>query len=201
MKRPGFQATIGRARLGTEMGENLDEKGNFGTELLTSTEKQMERRSEMSSVEGNYEDTVGCPQVQRSCRRQSHPPSHHHLHRSNIDMDSRGPLSRLKKAVKRLASRRKPDRPGANIGGDSVSPMSTPPGPEPHIVAGDGEGGGVDTDGQQACSTMDDLPRPGGLESAPAGGGENDKEGEVDQRFPRMHSDAEVVAGDGPGGE
>ena len=61
MKRLGFQATIGRARLGTEMGENLDQEGNFGTELLTSTEKQMERRSEMSSVEGNYEDTVGCP--------------------------------------------------------------------------------------------------------------------------------------------
>ena len=80
--------------------------------------------------------------------------------------------------------------------------MSTPTGPEPHVVVGDGEGSGVDTDGQQACSTMDDLPRPDELESAPAGGGENNKEGEeVDQRFPHMHSDAEVVVGDGPGGE
>jgi len=141
----------------------------------------------------------------------NHPQSYHHLDRSNADMVSRGSFSRLKKAVKRLASRRKQGRPGPNIDGENINPTNTPPGPEPHVVAGDGEGSGADTGGQQPCSMADEPPRPDESESVPAGESEHDQGGGeadvekrgVNQRYSHLHSDVGVVPGSGPsrGGE
>jgi len=67
--------------------------------------------------------------------RGNHLLSHHHLHRPNTDMRFRDWFSRLKKKVKHrlTGSKSKPDKPGADAGGEVAD--STGP-PEPHVSGG-----------------------------------------------------------------
>ena len=117
-------------------------------------------------------------------------------------------FSRLKKKVKRLGNKRKPDRIGADTGGESVNQGNPLPQPEPHLVAGDGEGNGADAEGWRACSS-DRPPQPDEPWPVPASGNE-DGEGrgeastygrEDSQRDSHLYPDVEVVAGSGPSQE
>jgi len=123
-------------------------------------------------------------------------------------MDVRNSLSRLKKKVKRIGGKRKPDRTGADADGESIDPANSLPQSVSHVVAGDGGGNGSDADGQQACST-DRPPQPNEPESVPTSGGENGRgggdagvdRGEVSLMYSHSHPDVEVGAGSGPGRE
>jgi hypothetical protein len=69
-------------------------------------------------------------------------------------MDMRESLSRLKKKLKHPLTRseRKPDRPGADAGGERVDAAGSLPQPEPHVVADSGhdqEGSGTNAVGGQ----------------------------------------------------
>jgi len=109
-------------------------------------------------------------------------------------------FSRLKKKVKRLGNKRKPDRTGLDTGGESVDSGSLLPQPEPPLVGDDGEGDGTDTDGGQARST-DRPPRP----DEPRPSGHEDDEGgeasEVTQKDLHPYPDIEVVVESGPSHE
>jgi len=140
----------------------------------------------------------------------NHPLSHHHLRRSNVDMDDiRGSLSKMKKKVKhRLTGKRKPDQTEANPGGKKADSTSTLPQPGLRAVVGeshDREGGRADVTDKRVLS----MDRPAQLESAPAGGGDNSQEGEeanvggreVGQRSSQPHPDVDVAVGSGRKGE
>lgn len=109
-------------------------------------------------------------------------------------------FSRLKKKVKRLG-RKKPNRTEPDVVEENVDPANPLPPPEPHLMAGDGEG---NTDGQQTCSA-DRPPRPDELKLAPASGsgnGQGEGEagvdgGEVGWRHSQLHSDVETEVGSG----
>jgi len=121
-------------------------------------------------------------------------------------MDLRQSFSRLKKKVKLLGSKRKPGRTRLDANEEGVDSANPLPRPEPHIVAGDGEGSGVDVSGEGVCST-DRPPQSDGTEPVPAGGREGDQAGggvdvggeEVTQRCSPPHSDIQIVAESGPG--
>ena len=123
-------------------------------------------------------------------------------------MGMRDSLSRLKKKVKHLGSKRKLHRPGADVDEESVDSGNSLQRTDPHhVIAGDGEGDGADADGGQACSA-DQPPLPGEPEPAPASGSEDDQGGEagvdgreVGQVNPHQHPDVEVVVGSGPARE
>jgi len=124
------------------------------------------------------------------------------------DMDTRNSFSRLKKKVKRLGSKLKPGRTGADIDEENTNPTNPPPQPGLHVVADDEDGSETDADGQQAGST-DQPPQPDEPEPVPANGDENDQgggEADVDGRKVgpmdlRSHPDVEVGAGSQPGQE
>jgi len=127
-------------------------------------------------------------------------------------MDVRGSFSRLKKKVKHLGSKRKPDRTRPDINGESVDPVDPPSRPESHIVAGGGEGDVADTgadadaSGRQTHSTGQ-PPQPDEPEPMPASGSGNDQGvretvaggGEVSQGDSHLSSNVEVAVGSGPG--
>ena len=131
--------------------------------------------------------------------------SHKHLHRYDTGMDIRNSFSRLKKKVKRLGNKHKPDRTGSDIDGESVGAATPLPRPEPHIAMDDSEGNGTDTGGLEVCST--DQPRqPDEREPVPVSRSENDRGGEVDVDggeislvYSYPHPDVDVGAGSGPG--
>ena len=112
----------------------------------------------------------------RATRPFAHPPSHNYLHRSNTDMDVRDSFSRLKKKVKRIGGKLKPNRAGADTDGESIDPANPLPQPESHFVTGPGEGNGPDTDGRQACST-DRLPQPDEPETVVVSGSDDGRGG------------------------
>ena len=120
-------------------------------------------------------------------------------------MDIRNSFSRLKKKVKHMGSKQKPGRTGADVDRESVDPGNPLPRSEPHVVADDGEGNGVDDDGQQVGPT-DQPPQPDEPELVSANGGKIDQgEGEVDvdwrkvtPMYSQPHQDVEVGAGSGP---
>ena len=119
-------------------------------------------------------------------------------------MGIRDSFSRLKKEVKHLGSRRKPDRTEPAADGEGTDPVDLRQ-PEHQVVAVGGEWDGVDADGRQAYSTDRPL-HPDELEPMPSSGGGDDKRGgeagvggsEVGQMYSHPHPDAEVV-GSGPG--
>ena len=123
-------------------------------------------------------------------------------------MSVRNSFSKLKKKVKRIGSKRKPDRIGADTTGESIDPGNPLLRPEPHFVAGDGGGDGVDTDGWQTHSTdqpsQPDEPRPvpAGGNGAGEGSGEASTYGrDINQMGSHPYPDVEVVAGSGPSQE
>lgn len=116
-------------------------------------------------------------------------------------------LSRLKKKLKRLGSKRKSDRTGAGSG-ERPDPADSLSQAAPHVVAGsahDRENSRTDADGWEIRST-DGPPPPDVPEPEPACGENNDQEGEggdvnegeVNQKYSHPHADIEVVAGSGP---
>jgi len=134
-------------------------------------------------------------------------PSIHHLGHIT-DMDLRDSFSELKKKVKQrlVGKERKPDGKEAGADGEIVGPTSSLPRPEPHVVAGDGEGSGDNADERQSCPT-DPPPQPEELGPVLVGRSENDQgvggvdvDGrEVSQNYPPLHSDFKVAMGSGPG--
>jgi len=119
-------------------------------------------------------------------------------------MDIRDSFSRLKRRVKHIGGKRKPDRIGSDIDGESVSATNPLPRPEPHVVAGCGEEDGADTTGWQACSTGQ-PPQSDEPELVPASGNENDRGGDagvdgekVSPGYSHPRPDVEVRAGGGP---
>ena len=119
-------------------------------------------------------------------------------------MGIRNSFSKLKKKVKHLGSKHKPDRPEAGADGESIGPASPSPPPEPYVVEGDGKGNGPNADGQQACSTdqlQSDKPVPvpaSGSGSGQGGGGAGVDWREVSQRHSHPQRDVEVVVGGEP---
>ena len=71
------------------------------------------------------------PRGQPDC---NHPPSHNHLRRSNTDMESRNPFSRLKKKVKHRLSggKDKPERTEADAAGERADQAGSLLRSEPH---------------------------------------------------------------------
>lgn len=86
-------------------------------------------------------------------------------------MGVRDLFSTLKKKVKHLGRKRKPDRPGGSAHGETIDTVNPPPRPEPQIEAGNG----ADEGGQQASPT-DRPPQLGEPELVPAIGNKNDQE-------------------------
>ena len=140
----------------------------------------------------------------------SDPPSHH-LHRPNADMEFRDSFSRLKKKVKhRLTGNKpKPNKTGADVGGQRVDSTGSRPGSEHRFVAGGGhdqEGSGANADESQVISTIL-LPQLDEPSSVPTRGSANDEERRetdinrrgVEQTHSHLHSvDVEVAGGSGP---
>ena len=123
-------------------------------------------------------------------------------------MGVRDSVSRLTKKVRRLGSKHKPGRAGADSDGGSVDPVDPLLRPEPQVVAGDGGGNISEAGGRQAYSTDQPL-QPNEPELVPAGRSEDGQgereagidEGGVGQRHSHIHSDVEVGVGSGPGRE
>ena len=117
-------------------------------------------------------------------------------------MDIRDSFSRLKKKVKHLGNKHKPDRTGAAAGGENADPANPPPRPMSHTATDNGRGNEARTDGHQAHST-DQPPHQDEQGPVPAGSSENGPgEGgvgvdgeEVGQMDLHPHSDVEVGAG------
>jgi len=125
-------------------------------------------------------------------------------------MDFRDSFSRLKKKVKhRLTGRKpKPNKTGADVGGERVDSTGSRPESEPHVVAGGSHNQGgkePDAKGGQTLSTIQ-LPQPDEPSSVPGRGSVDDQEkrgadvdgGEVEQAYSHLRSDVEVAEGDGP---
>jgi len=91
-------------------------------------------------------------------------------------MDLGDSFSKLKKKVKhRLAGKkRKPGGNEAGADGEIAGAESSLPRPEPHFMAGNGEGSGANPDRWQACSTDPPL-QPDELGPVEVGGSENDE--------------------------
>jgi len=123
-------------------------------------------------------------------------------------MDIRESLSRLKKRVKHLGSKRKPDRSGADTDGEIVDPANPLPRPEYHGAAGDGGWDGVHVGRLQARST-DRPPQPDEPELVTAGESENGQGGgeagangrEVSRGDSHPYQHVRVVVGSGPSRE
>ena len=85
-------------------------------------------------------------------------------------------FSKLKKKVKHLGRKRKPDRTGGGGHGESVDPGNPLPRPDPQIEAGNDEWDGAAEGGQQASST-DQPPQPDEPELVSANESENEQGG------------------------
>jgi hypothetical protein len=123
-------------------------------------------------------------------------------------MDFRNSISRLKKKVKhRLTGNKpKPNKAGADVGGDTVDSTGSRPGSEHHIVAGgshDQEGKEPSAGGGQVLPTIQ-PPQPDEPGPVPERGSVNDDErkgadfdgGEVEQTHSHLYSvDADVAEG------
>jgi hypothetical protein len=119
-------------------------------------------------------------------------------------MDS---FSRLKKKVKhRLTGKKpKPNKAGADVGGDSVDSAGSRPGSEPHVVAGgshDQEGKEPSVGGGQVLSTIQlpqlDVPERGSVNDDERKGADVDG-GEVEQTHSHLCTvDADVAEGSVP---
>ena len=108
-------------------------------------------------------------------------------------------FSRLKKKVKRLGNKRKPNRIGADIAGESIDPGNLPSQPEPHLIAGDREGNEADAEG---CQRGETQPVPASGNKDGEGSGEASTHGkEVSQRGSHGYQDVEVVMGSWPSQE
>ena len=122
-------------------------------------------------------------------------------------MDIRDSFSRIKKKLKHLGRKHKPDGAGIDAGGGGVDSTDSLLRPEARIVLAGGshdrEGNETSAGGSQACLT-DQLPHPGEPEPVSTRGGGNDQEeGEADVAGSRshLHPDVEGVVGSGPGRE
>ena len=125
-------------------------------------------------------------------------------------MDLGNSFSKLKKKVKhRLAGKKhKPGGNEAGADGEIVRPEGSLPRPEPHVVAGDGEGNGANAGGRRARLT-DPPPQQDAPVSVPTGGSENDQEEggvgvdrkEVIRSHSHLNSDIGVEMGGGLGRE
>ena len=84
----------------------------------------------------------------RQSHEDDHLLSHHHLYRSNTNMEFRDSFSRLKKKVKHrlTGSKPKPKKTGADVGEERVDLMGSRPGSESRVVVG----GGHDQEGKEA---------------------------------------------------
>ena len=175
----------------------------------------------VSSAERIYEHPVGRLQNGHAAQSKSHEandllslnhlPSHNnllsysHLRNLGTEMDIRGWSSRLKKKFKPGNKNRKPDRPGAESGGESVNSASSLAQPLPHVVTGGGHNQVDDATnlGVQRVRSNDGLPPPD-VELVPVRGGDNEYEGEgggVDGgEVSRRHSRG-VATGSGCGQE
>ena len=135
-------------------------------------------------------------------------PSHNHLRRRNTDMDVRESFSRLKRTVKHLGRKRKPDRTGAGAGGERVDATKPLPRPESHLMASGGEWKGAGADGQQDFFA-DRPPQLDEPEPIPASRSNRDQEGEgvgvdgreVGQMYSRPYQAPEIAVGSGSGRE
>ena len=118
-------------------------------------------------------------------------------------MEFRDSFSRLKKKVKRKLAGSKPksNKAEADTGGSGLDPTGSHPGPEPHLVAGDGH------DQANADDSAIRLSQPGEQGSVQAPGDANDQErkepdidgGGIEQTYPDLHPvDVEVAEGSGP---
>jgi len=113
-------------------------------------------------------------------------------------------FSKLKKRFKRLGSKHKSGRTGADVDGESANPTNPPLRPGPYVVADGGGGKGANADGQQVSST-DQPPQPDEPEPVPANRGKNDQgggEADIDGRkvspmYLRPDSDVEPEVGAG----
>ena len=117
-------------------------------------------------------------------------------------MDIRKSFSKLKKKLKHPQSKRKPDRTGADSGGERADLPGSLSRPVPHLMAGDSYNqGGIDAGGSQGDST--DGPPPDAPEREPTGGSDDDLDtadgGKVSQKYLYPHSDIEVAKGSGSG--
>ena len=129
----------------------------------------------------------------------NHSLSHSHLRWHDTGMGIRDSFSKLKKKVKHLGRKRKPDRPGGNVNAEDVGPADPLLQPEAHIVAGDGEGNETNAGGQQVSST-DQPPQPGEPELMLASGGKNGRRvgeagvdgSEVGMRYSHPYPEVEV---------
>ena len=109
-------------------------------------------------------------------------------------------FSKLKKKVKRqlAGSKHKPEKTGADTGGEGTDATGSLPRPEPHVVVGGGRdqgGSGVNTVGEQVFSAN---RRPSEPEPVPGGGGEDDQGGGEADIDGREGSQRHPV-GSGPG--
>ena len=136
-----------------------------------------------------------------------HPLSVHHL-RHNADMNLGDSFSKLKKKVEyQLAgTERKWGGKETDADGEIVGRASSLPQLAPHVVAGDGEGSGANTDGRQVCSTnllpQQDEPEPVQVDGNKNNQGEEgmDVDGrESSQCHSHPHPDVGVVMGSGSG--
>jgi len=130
------------------------------------------------------------------------------LHRPNTDMEFRDSFSKLKKKVKHrlTGSKPKPDKTGADVGGERVDSTGSLAGAGPRVVAGSShdQGHEANADGGRVISTVPQQDEP---DSAPARGSVDDKErrgayidrGEVEKTHSHVHLvDVEVAEGSGP---
>ena len=91
-------------------------------------------------------------------------------------MDLRDSFSKLRKKIKHLGRKHKPDRTGVDADGESVKSANPLPRPEPHAEADDRKGNKADTDGWPAHS-QDRHPQPDEPERVPASGTEYAQQG------------------------
>ena len=122
-------------------------------------------------------------------------------------MDIRESFSRLKKKFKFHGSKGKPDRAGADPGGEGVGPAGSLLRSVPHVVASGGHNqeDRASADRQQTRSTDSPLP-PNLTEPVPSHGSNDDPQGSeggvvgggLSQNHFHPHPDTNLVAGSGP---
>jgi len=151
-------------------------------------------------------EPAGC--LRKGASRARYPTAIYHYRTVHadptLDMDVQNSLSRFKKKVKRLGSKQKLGRTGANIDGESANPTNPPPRPGHDAVLDSGGGNTAEVGGQQASST-DHPPQPDDPELVPANRGENNQGGggadtngrKISLMYLPPHSDIEPEVGAG----
>jgi len=127
----------------------------------------------------------------------------------------RDSLSKTKKKLKHLTGRkRKPERTGANHGGEGAGSTTSLPQPKPHIIADKSHNQESDVadaadEAEERAFPADRPFQPDGPESVPARGSGNGQEGgeagvdggEPSQTHSHPHPDIKVAVGSGRSGE